>query len=127
MEIRERTVDAAVVLDLSGKLVAGEDTALLRDKVNSLVFQGRRTILLNLAGLSYIDSTGLGELVTAHTTLTKRGGRVALANLTQRVEDLLVICRLSTVFDIFESEADALQSLAGSVASEAMSDPHAAT
>lgn len=110
MQIQERILGRIVVLDLSGRIVAGDGVGMLKDKTNSLMFQGRRQILLNLAEVSYIDSNGLGELVAAHTTVTRQGGQIKLVNLTKRVHDLLAICRLLTVFDAHDSEADALKS-----------------
>lgn len=113
MEIQERQVGDAAILDVSGKLVAGEESGQLKDKVNSLIFQGRRQIVLNLAGVPYIDSTGLGALASAHATVARQGGRVVLLSLTTRVQDLLAITRLLTIFDSFDTEADAVKSLGG--------------
>ncbi len=110
MKIEERPIGSVIVLDLAGKLAAGDGDGLLKDKINSLTMQGHRQILLNLGGVSYIDSNGLGELVASHTTVTRNGGQIKLLNLTTRVQDLLAICRLSTVFETFDSEADALRS-----------------
>ena len=112
MELQERGTGAVVLIDVTGKLVAGEYNGRLKDKVNSLIFDGRKNIVLNLSGVPYIDSTGLGELAAVHATVTKQGGRIVLINLTARVQDLLAICRLLTVFDTFDSEAEALKSLA---------------
>ena len=111
MDMQERTQGAFTLIDVSGKLIAGAQSGQLKDKINSLIFQGRRQIVLNLAGVSYIDSTGLGELVAVHTTVVKQGGQVVLVALTARVQDLLAICRLLTAFDVFETEAEALASL----------------
>jgi len=111
MEIQERTQGEVALIDVSGKLVAGEQSGELKDKVNSLIFQGRRQIVLNLAGVSYIDSMGLGELVAVHATVAKQGSQIVLVALTTRVQDLLAICRLLTVFDVFDTEAEALASL----------------
>jgi anti-sigma B factor antagonist len=113
VKIEERWLDSVIVLDLTGKLGAGDDVGLLKDKINSVTLQGHRQILLNLGGVPHIDSTGLGELVAAHTTVTRGGGEIKLVNLTARVQDLLAICRLSNTFETFASEADALQSFAG--------------
>jgi anti-sigma B factor antagonist len=110
MEIQERTVGSVVVLDLNGKLAGGDGAGLLKDKVNSVVHQGRRQVLLNLAGISYIDSSGLGEIVACYTTVTGKGGQIKLVNLTKRVQDLLAITKLLTVFDTFDSEPQAVQS-----------------
>jgi anti-sigma B factor antagonist len=112
MTIEERSFGSVVVLDLVGKLMAGDGDGRLRDKINSLTLQGHRQILLNLDGVSYIDSNGLGELVASHSTVVRNGGQIKLLNLTTRVQDLLAICRLSTVFETFDSEADALNSFA---------------
>jgi len=95
---------------MAGRLVAGESQGQLKDKINSLMLQERRQILLNLAEVSYIDSTGLGELVASYSTVTRQHGHIRLLNLTAKVQDLMAICRLSTVFETFESEAEALSS-----------------
>jgi anti-sigma B factor antagonist len=110
VKIEERIVGSVVVLDMAGRLVAGESQGRLKDKINSLTMQGRHQVLLNLAEVSYIDSTGLGELVASYSTVTRNKGQIKLLNLTTRVQDLLTICRLSTVFETYESEADALRS-----------------
>jgi anti-sigma B factor antagonist len=111
MEIEERSAGAVALMDVSGRLVAGDDNGRIKDKVNSLIFQGRKQIVLNLGGVPYIDSTGLGELAATHATVVRQGGRIVLVQLTTRVQDLLAICRLLTVFDVFETEAEALASL----------------
>jgi len=110
VKIEERTVGPVVVLDMAGRLVAGESQGRLKDKINSLTMQGRLQILLNLGEVSYIDSTGLGELVSSYSTVTRHSGHIKLVNLTEKVQDLIAICRLSTVFETFDSEADALSS-----------------
>ena len=88
----------------------GEGDEALKDKVNSLVHQGRRKIVLNLAEVPYIDSAGLGEIVRTYTTVSRQGGSLKLLNLTKRIEDLLSITKLLTVFDTFDSEAEAIKS-----------------
>ena len=110
MVIEQRMVGSVVVLDLSGKLALGDGDGLLKDKVHSLVFQGSKEIALNLANLSYIDSAGLGELIAAHSTTTRNGGHIKIFNLTKRVSDLLAITKVLTVFDVFDSEQEALKS-----------------
>ena len=110
MKIEERNVGPVVVLDMTGKLTAGESQGRLRDKINSLMLQDRVQILLNLAEVSYIDSTGLGALVSSHSTVARHKGQIKLVNLTEKVQDLIAICRLSTVFETFESEAEAVSS-----------------
>jgi len=99
-----------MVLDLSGRIAVGESDGRLKDKVNSLIFQGDDHLLLNLADVAYIDSNGLGELVSSYSTVAKLGGQIKLVNLTERVEDLLAICRLLTVFDTYDDEATAIKS-----------------
>ena len=110
MNIEERVVGDVVVLDLTGKITLGDGDELLTDKVNSLLNQGRKKIVLNLADVPYIDSAGLGEIVRTYTTVTKQGGNLKLANLTKRITDLLSITKLLTVFETYESEAEAIAS-----------------
>jgi anti-sigma B factor antagonist len=110
MQIEERAVGDVVVLDLKGKITLGEGDELLKDKVNSLVNQGHKKIVLNLAAVPYIDSAGLGEVVRTYTTVSRQGGSLKLLNLTKRIEDLLSITKLLTVFETFDTEADAIKS-----------------
>jgi anti-sigma B factor antagonist len=115
MTIAQRTAGTVVVLDLSGRLVLGDGTGTLRDKVRSLLFQGHRQVLLNLAGVDYMDSAGLGELISVYTTVTTQGGAIKVVNLTKRVSDLLAIAKVLTVFDVHESEASALRAFGAAV------------
>ena len=110
MQIEERNVGDVKVLDLKGKITLGEGDELLKDKVNSLVNQGNRKIVLNLAEVPYIDSAGLGEIVRTYTTVSRQGGSLKLLNLTKRITDLLSITKLLTVFETFESESEAVGS-----------------
>ena len=110
MHIEERTVGDVVVLDLKGKITLGEGDELLKDKVNSLLNQGRRKLLLNFADVPYVDSAGLGEIVRTYTTVSRQGGSLKLLNLTKRITDLLSITKLLTVFETYDSEADAVRS-----------------
>ena len=110
MQITERVVSDVMVLDLKGKVTLGEGDELLKDKVNSVVNQGHRKIVLNLAGVPYLDSAGLGEVVRAYTTVSRQGGSLKLLNLTKRITDLLSITKLLTVFETFDLESDAVQS-----------------
>jgi anti-sigma B factor antagonist len=110
MQITERAVADVMILDLKGKITLGEGDELLKDKVNSLVNQGQRKIVLNLAAVPYLDSAGLGEVVRAYTTVSRQGGSLKLLNLTKRITDLLAITKLLTVFDTFESEEEAVRS-----------------
>jgi anti-sigma B factor antagonist len=114
MQIEERTVGEVVVLDLKGRITLGEGDQLLKDKVNSLVNQGRKRIILNLAGVPYIDSAGLGEIVGSFTTVSRQGGSLKLLNLTKRITDLLSITKLLTVFETFDSENEAVRSFSAS-------------
>lgn len=114
MQIEERAVGDVVVLDLKGRVTMGEGDELLKDKVNSLVNQGHRKIVLNLAEVPYVDSAGLGEIVRTYTTVSRQGGSLKLFNLTKRITDLLSITKLLTVFETFESENDAVQSFSAS-------------
>ena len=110
MQIEERVVGSVTVLDLKGKLTLGEGDELLKDKVNSLVQQDRKLILLNLEGVPYIDSAGLGEIVRTYTTVSRQGGKLKLLNLTKRIQDLLAITKLLTVFETYEDESEAVKS-----------------
>ena len=101
------------IVDTSGRLTLGEGTSLLRDKLRELVDGGSRRVLLNLAEVTYIDSSGLGELVAAYTTVDRAGGKVKLLNLAKRVHDLLKITKLYTVFETFEAEGPAIASFLG--------------
>jgi len=114
MQITERNVGDVVVLDLKGKITLGEGDELLKDKVNSLVNQGHKKIVLNLADVPYIDSAGLGEVVRTYTTVSRQGGSLKLLNLTKRITDLLSITKLLTVFETFDSENEAVRSFAAS-------------
>jgi anti-sigma B factor antagonist len=110
MQIDERTVGDVMVLDVKGRITLGEGDELLKDKVNSLLNQGLKKIVLNLAEVPYIDSAGLGEIVRTYTTVSRQGGSLKLLNLTKRITDLLAITKLLTVFETFDSENDAVQS-----------------
>ena len=110
MQIDQRSVGDVVVLDLKGKITLGQGDELLKDKVNSLVNQGHKKIVLNLAEVPYIDSAGLGEIVRTYTTVSRQGGSLKLLNLTKRITDLLSITKLLTVFETFDSEKDAVGS-----------------
>ena len=110
MDITKRRVGDVTILDLKGKLTINEGAELLRDTVASVVFQGERKILLNLAGVPYMDSGGLGELVRCSLITGRASGAVKLINLTSKITDLLAITKLSNVFDTFDSEPEALAS-----------------
>jgi anti-sigma B factor antagonist len=114
MQIEQRAVGDVVVLDVKGRVTLGEGDELLKDKVNSLLQQSQKKIVLNLAEVPYIDSAGLGEIVRTYTTVSRQGGSLKLLNLTKRITDLLSITKLLTVFETFESENDAVRSFSQS-------------
>jgi anti-sigma B factor antagonist len=114
MQIEERTAGDVMILDLRGKMTLGEGDEMLKDKVNSLAMQGRKKIVLNLAGVPYIDSAGLGEIVRTYTTVSRQGGSLKLLNLTKRISDLLAITKLLTVFETFDTEDEAIKSFQAS-------------
>src|SRR2546428_2933791 len=104
-----RQLGDAAVLDISGRITLGEGNVILRDIVRDLADKGNKKIVLNLGEVQYIDSSGVGELVKAHTTIKNQGGELKLTNLNKRVHDLLHMTRLSAVFDIQKDEASAIQ------------------
>ena len=115
MQINERTLAGLTILDLSGKLTISDGAQLLKDKCESLAFQKRTQVIVNLAGVPYIDSGGLGQLVACYTTLAKAGGRLTLLGVNTRNHDLLSITKLVAVFETFETEDAAVQSYPGAV------------
>lgn len=115
MQIHQRSVGDVTIVDLNGKMTLGEGDELLRDKVNSLIQQGQKKIILNLAEVPYIDSAGLGEIVRTYTTVSRQGGSLKLLSLTKRIQDLLAITKLLTVFETFENEQDAIKSFGAGV------------
>ena len=112
MEIAERTIAGVTILDLRGRLVAGDGDDELRDAVDRLVQAGCMKLLLNLKDVPYIDSGGLGVLVSKYVTMSRRGGRLKLSNLTPRAAKVFQITKLLTIFETFRSEADAIESFA---------------
>ena len=110
LNISERQVGDVTVLDMDGKITIGEGSVALRTAIRRLLEEGKKKILLNLAKVGYIDSSGIGELVSSYTSTDKDGGRLKLLNLTQKIQDLLAITKLLTVFDVYESESDAVLS-----------------
>lgn len=109
MQIDERIVGNVTVLDLKGKITLGEGDEALRERINQLISKEQKKILLNLADVPYIDSAGLGEIVRTYTTVKNRGGQLKLVNLTKRITDLLMITKLLTVFETFDTEPDAIK------------------
>ena len=108
MKASSRKVDGVVIIDLSGRITLGEGAVVLRDTVKEISSRGEKKILLNLGDVTYIDSSGIGELVSAFTSVKNAGGELKLLNLTKNVHDLLQITKLYTVFDVQDSEASAL-------------------
>ena len=109
MTASTRLVGGVTIVDLSGRIVLGEGSAGLRDLLRNLVSEGIKKILLNLRNVDYIDSSGLGELVSAFTSMRSKGGELKLLNLTKKVHDLLQITKLYTVFDVKDDEATAVK------------------
>ena len=109
--IKSRRLDDVVILDISGRITLGEGAVTLRDALQKLLNAGERKLVMNLENVNYIDSAGLGELVTAFTVVRANGGQLKLLKLTHRIHDLLQITKLLTVFDAFESETEAIKSL----------------
>ena len=110
MKIEIRTIDGVKILDCSGKITLGEGTMSIRNTVRDMVQGGAKKIVLNLAEISYIDSSGVGELVSTYTTVVNGGGKLKLLNLTNKIQKLLTITKLLTVFDTFDNEKSALKS-----------------
>ncbi len=110
MKASTRNVDQITVVDLSGRITLGEGSVVLRDTVRNLVGHGNKKILLNLGDVNYIDSSGIGELVSAFTSVRNQGGELKLLNLTKKVHDLLQLTTLYTVFDVKDDEAAAIKS-----------------
>ena len=110
MKIVERQVGDVVILDLHGKILIGEGDDALREAVTRLADSGKTKILLNLADVPYVDSAGLGEIVRCYTTVSKQGGRLKLINLTRKIQDLLAITKLLTVFETYDSEDEGVRS-----------------
>jgi anti-sigma B factor antagonist len=112
MKASTRQVDGIIIVDLSGRITLGEGSVVLRDTIRDVVAAGNKKILLNLGDVTYIDSSGIGELVSSFTSVRNQGGELKLLNLTKKVHDLLQITKLYTVFDIKDDEAQAVGSFA---------------
>jgi len=110
LSIHERQAGDITVLDMSGRITIGEGSVALRSAIRRLLEEEKKKILLNLAGVGYIDSSGIGELVSSYTAINKDGGQLKLLSLTQKLRDLLTITKLLTVFDAYDTEAEALSS-----------------
>ena len=110
MTIKERRLDGVAILDLSGRVTIGDGSLILRKHVQTLLDEDQTQILLNLANVDYIDSSGLGEIVRSYTTVRTAGGHLKLLSLTRKVRDLMQITKLLTVLDVFDRESEALKS-----------------
>jgi len=110
MKIDTRTVDDVTIMDIHGKITIGEGSAEIRNRVRDLLQAGRKKILLNMGDVSYVDSSGIGELVSSFTTVTNQGGRLKLLHLTKKLQELLAITKLLTVFETFNDEQEAVAS-----------------
>ena len=110
LDVKERPAGDVTILDLNGSVRMGEGAVSLRNAIRGLADQGKKKILLNLAGVKNIDSSGIGELIANYTTITRDGGQLKLLNLTEKIQNLLVITKLLTVFDSYDNEPDALNS-----------------
>lgn len=110
LNISERQAGDVTILDMDGKVTIGEGSVALRSAIRRLLGEGKKKILLNLGNVGYVDSSGIGELVSSFTAVNKEGGQLKLLNLTQKIQDLLAITKLLTVFDVYENESDALGS-----------------
>jgi len=108
--IERRTIEDIKILDCSGKIVLGQGTMTIRNMVRDILAAGGKKIILNLANVSYIDSSGIGELVSTYTTVANAGGQLKLLHLTKKIEQLLAITKLLTVFQVFEDEQAAIAS-----------------
>src|SRR5258708_6998768 len=123
MTASTRLVGGVTIVDLSGRVVAGDGSAALRDLIRNLISEGNKKILLNLRDVDYIDSSGLGELVKALTSMRSKGGELKLLNLTKRVRALLQITKLSTVFDVADDEAISVNSFSPAIWPSSLPDP----
>jgi len=110
LDVNERQAGDVTILDLTGEVRLGDSSVALRDSVRKLADGGKNKVLLNLAGVKYMDSSGIGELIANYTTISRQGGQLKLLNLTDRIQNLLVITKLLTVFDSYDNEAEALKS-----------------
>jgi len=111
MKISTRTVDDVVILDIKGKITLGTGDIILRDRIHQLVSEKNNKIVINLKDVNYIDSSGIGELVSCHTTVSKAKGKLVLLNMTSKIKDLLQITQLIKVFDNYNDEDEAIKSL----------------
>ncbi|MDH5405861.1 MAG: STAS domain-containing protein [Acidobacteriota bacterium] len=110
MKTKIRKADNVSILDLRGKITIGAGDVMLRDHINRVLEQGERSILLNMADVTYMDSSGMGELISSYTSVTKRDGKLKLLNLPAKIRDLLQITQLITIFEVYDNETEAVRS-----------------
>ena len=114
MKVIVRLVDSVTIMDVSGRITLGEGCTQLRELIREQLSKGNKNVLLNLGDVSYIDSSGIGELVSSYTAVSNQGGSLKLLNLTKKVQDLLQITKLYTIFDVHDDEAKAISSFSAS-------------
>jgi anti-sigma B factor antagonist len=122
LNITERRNDPVTILDLEGNIRLGDGSAALHEALRLLVERGEKNILLNMANVAHIDSSGLGELVSGYTTVHRTGGELKLFNLSERAHELMTMTKLFTVFDVYTNESEAVQSFAGAAPKSAAAD-----
>lgn len=110
LEIKTREMDSVTLVELNGKIILGDESSSLRETIKGLLAQGKKKILLNLARISFIDSAGVGTLVSAYTTARSQGGEVKLSSLTKKFRETLQVTRLLTVFEVFDDDPAAIAS-----------------
>ena len=110
MKTKIRKADNVTILDLKGRITIGAGDVMLRDHINKVLEQGERSILLNMADVTYVDSSGMGELISSYTSVTKRDGKLKLLNLPAKIRDLLQITQLITIFEVYDNETEAVRS-----------------
>ena len=110
LDVSERQAGDVTILDMSGEVRIGQGSVALREAIRKLSGEGKKKLLLNLSGVNYVDSSGIGELIANYTTVSRQGGQLKLLNLTDKIQNLLVITKLLTVFDVYDDEHTALQS-----------------
>lgn len=114
MKIKVRKTDSVAILDLSGKLMGGPDADIFKDTVKQLIQEGYKNVLVNLSHVPWVNSTGLGILIAGYTTLKREGGTLKLLNVTDRIESILMITKLGTIFESYSDEAEALKTFGAS-------------
>ena len=122
LDITERRNDIVIILDLQGKIRLGEGSAVLHEALRRVAERGEKQVLLNLANVSHIDSSGLGELVSGYSSIHKGGGELKLFHLSERIEEMMEMTKLLTIFDVYDNESEAVGSFTGTSAKSAYAD-----